>query len=64
MENLSEKILLCEKESLEVDEPKLDELEKWKKNKVYTKVDNEGQVITSVSFQRRLRKVFQKLKPG
>ena len=64
MENLSEKILLCEKESLEVDEPKLDELEKWKKNKVYAKVDNEGQVITSVSFQRRLRKVFQKLKPG
>ena len=64
MENLSEKILLCEKESLEVDEPKLDELEKWKKNKVYAKVDNEGQVITSVSFLRRLRKVFQKLKPG
>ena len=35
-ENLSDEILLCERESFEVTEAKLVELENWKKNKVFT----------------------------
>ena len=46
--NLREEILLCERELFEVTEAKLDELENWKKNKVYTEVDHEGQEIISV----------------
>ena len=46
--NLHEEILLCERELFEVTEAKLDELENWKKNKVYTEVDHEGQEIISV----------------
>ena len=45
-----EEILLCEKESLEVTEAKLDGLENWKKNKLYTEVDNEGQKIIPVRW--------------
>ena len=46
--NLSEEILLCERELFEVTEAKLDELENWKKNEVFTEVDNEEQEIISV----------------
>ena len=46
--NLREEILLCERELFEVTEAKLDELENWKKNKLYTEVDHEGQEIISV----------------
>ena len=31
-------------------EAKLDELENWKKNEVYTEVDNKGQEIISVRW--------------
>ena len=46
--NLSEEILLCDRELFEVTEAKLDELENWKKNEVFTEVDNEEQEIISV----------------
>ena len=46
--NLSEEILPCERELLEVTEAKLDELENWRKNEVFTEVDNEEQEIISV----------------
>ena len=46
--NLGEGILICDRESLEVTEAKLDELESWKKKKVFTEVYNEGQEIISV----------------
>ena len=45
-----EEIPLCETESFEVTEVKLDELENWKKNTVFTEVDNEGQEIVSVRW--------------
>ena len=48
--NLSEEILLCERYSFEVTEAKLDELENWKKNKVFTEVDNKVQEIMSVRW--------------
>ena len=45
-----EEILLYERESLEVTEAKLDGLENWKKNKLYTEVDNERQELISVRW--------------
>ena len=48
MEKPSRRNTLCERELFEVTEAKLDELENWKKNKVYTEVDHEGQEIISV----------------
>ena len=48
--NLFEEIPLCERESFEVTEAKLDELESWKKNIVFTEVDNERQEIVSVRW--------------
>ena len=48
--NLSEEILLCERESFEMIEAKPDELENQMKNKVFLEVDNEGQEIISVRW--------------
>ena len=48
--NFREEILLCEKESFEVTEAKLYELENWKQKKVFTEVDNEGKEIISVRW--------------
>ena len=46
--NVSEEILLCVRESFEVTEAKLDELENWMK-KVLTEIDG-GQEIISVTW--------------
>ena len=47
--SLSEEIILCKRESFEVTEAKLNELENWK-NKIFTAVDNEEQKIMSVKW--------------
>ena len=67
--NFREEILLCEKESFEVTEAKLYELENWKKKKVFTEVDNEGKEIISVRWvlsemiQESISKVKGRLVP-
>ena len=48
--SLSEEIIMCIRESFEVTEAKLNEFENWKKNKIFTEVDNEEQKIMSVKW--------------
>ena len=48
--SLSEEIILCKRKSFEVTEAKLNEFENWKKNKIFTGVDNEEQKIMSVKW--------------
>ena len=48
--NLSEEVLLCKNETFQVVEAELRELENWKNNNVYHKIEDDGQSQVSVRW--------------